>query len=480
MRQIDFEHGGIAQNILKAALPMLVAQVLNLLYNIVDRIYIARIPDIGTAALGAVGLCFPIIVIITAFSNLFGSGGAPLFAIARGSGDKARAGLILNLACTLLLCCAGVLMVIGLLFARPILVLFGASPEALQYALPYLMLYLLGTYPSMLTTGLNPFINAQGYATAGMLSVVIGAAANLVLDPVFIFVLGMGIRGAAAATVLSQLLSAAFVVYFLRCKSEYRVQPLPLRQLPANRRCIGDIVSLGTAGFIMHRNEAARCAGYAKSIVSLGTAAFIMQLTNSLVTICANSVLAVTGGDIYISVMTIISSVRQMVETPLYAITEGSSPIISYNYGARRPRKVLRAAVSMALMALVYTLTMLAPHFLISIFSSDPTLQADTIPSMKLYFSTFGFMLLQYVGQTVFKSLNKRRHAVFFSLLRKFIIVVPLTYLLPYAFGMGTDGVFAAEPVSNVIGGSLCFIVMLITVLPELKRMDREDAKTAK
>ena len=201
MRQIDFEHGGIAQNILKAALPMLVAQVLNLLYNIVDRIYIARIPDIGTAALGAVGLCFPIIVITTAFSNLFGSGGAPLFAIARGSGDKARAGLILNLACTLLLCCAGVLMVIGLLFARPILVLFGASPEALQYALPYLMLYLLGTYPSMLTTGLNPFINAQGYATAGMLSVVIGAAANLVLDPVFIFVLGMGIRGAAAATV---------------------------------------------------------------------------------------------------------------------------------------------------------------------------------------------------------------------------------------------------------------------------------------
>ena len=410
MRQIDFEHGGIAQNILKAALPMLVAQVLNLLYNIVDRIYIARIPDIGTAALGAVGLCFPIIVIITAFSNLFGSGGAPLFAIARGSGDKARAGLILNLACTLLLCCAGVLMVIGLLFARPILVLFGASPEALQYALPYLMLYLLGTYPSMLTTGLNPFINAQGYATAGMLSVVIGAAANLVLDPVFIFVLGMGIRGAAAATVLSQLLSAAFVVYFLRCKSEYRVQPLPLRQLPANRRCIGDIVSLGTAGFIM-------------------------QLTNSVVTICCNN--------------------------------------------------VLRAAVSMALMALVYTLTiwaviLLAPHFLISIFSSDPTLQADTIPAMKLYFSTFGFMLLQYVGQTVFKSLNKRRHAVFFSLLRKVIIVVPLTYLLPYAFGMGTDGVFAAEPVSNVIGGSLCFIVMLITVLPELKRMDREDAKTAK
>ena len=352
-------------------------------------------------------------------------------------------------------------MVIGLLFARPILVLFGASPEALQYALPYLMLYLLGTYPSMLTTGLNPFINAQGYATAGMLSVVIGAAANLVLDPVFIFVLGMGIRGAAAATVLSQLLSAAFCGVFPALQVRNTAcSRCPCVKLPDNRRCIGDIVSLGTAGFIM-------------------------QLTNSVVTICCNNVLSVTGGDVYISVMTIISSVRQMVETPIYAITEGSSPIISYNYGARRPRKVLRAAVSMALMALVYTLTiwaviLLAPHFLISIFSSDPTLQADTIPAMKLYFSTFGFMLLQYVGQTVFKSLNKRRHAVFFSLLRKVIIVVPLTYLLPYAFGMGTDGVFAAEPVSNVIGGSLCFIVMLITVLPELKRMDREDAKTAK
>ena len=460
MKRIDFEHGTVTGNILGAALPMLVAQILSLLYNIVDRVYIARIPDVGTAALGAVGLCFPLIVVITAFSNLFGSGGAPLFSIERGKNNPQKAETIMNTSYSMVCACAVVLMVIGFLFARPLLTLFGASADAMVYAYPYMMLYLIGTLPSMIATGMNPFINAQGYATAGMLSVVIGAAANLVLDPVFIFVLGMGIRGAAAATVLSQLLSAAFVVYFLRCKSEYRVQPLPLRQLPANRRCIGDIVSLGTAGFIM-------------------------QLTNSVVTICCNNVLSVTGGDVYISVMTIISSVRQMVETPIYAITEGSSPIISYNYGARRPRKVLRAAVSMALMALVYTLTiwaviLLAPHFLISIFSSDPTLQADTIPAMKLYFSTFGFMLLQYVGQTVFKSLNKRRHAVFFSLLRKVIIVVPLTYLLPYAFGIGTDGVFAAEPVSNVIGGSLCFIVMLITVLPELKRMDREDAKTAK
>ena len=460
MKRIDFENGTVTNNILSAALPMLVAQILNLLYNIVDRIYIARIHDIGTTALGAVGLCFPIIMIITAFSNLFDSGGAPIFSINRGKGDSRTADMIMNTAFTMLCGSAAVLMLIGFLFARPLLTLFGASDDALVYAYPYLMIYLLGTLPSMIATGMNPFINAQGYAIIGMLSVTVGAVANIILDPIFIFVLDMGIKGAAIATVISQILSALLVFYFLHGKSELKVRWI-------------------------HINEISECTRHARDIISLGSAGFIMQLTNSLVTICCNNVLSVTGGDVYISVMTIISSVRQMVETPIYAITEGSSPIISYNYGARRPRKVLRAAVSMALMALVYTVTiwaviLLAPHFLISIFSSDPTLQADTIPAMKLYFSTFGFMLLQYVGQTVFKSLNKRRHAVFFSLLRKVIIVVPLTYLLPYAFGMGTDGVFAAEPVSNVIGGSLCFIVMLITVLPELKRMDREDAKTAK
>ena len=460
MKRIDFEHGTVTGNILGAALPMLVAQILSLLYNIVDRVYIARIPEVGTAALGAVGLCFPLIVIITAFSNLFGSGGAPLFSIERGKNDQKKAERIMNTSYSMVCVCAVILMVIGFLFARPLLSLFGASADAMVYAYPYMMIYLIGTLPSMVATGMNPFINAQGYSTVGMLSVTIGAVANLLLDPLFIFVFGFGVQGAAIATVISQTLSAVFVLYFLTRKSELKVR-------------------------FVRKDEISECAGYAKNIVSLGTAGFIMQLTNSVVTICCNNVLSVTGGDVYISVMTIISSVRQMVETPIYAITEGSSPIISYNYGARRPRKVLRAAVSMALMALIYTLTiwaviLLAPHFLISIFSSDPTLQADTIPAMKLYFSTFGFMLLQYVGQTVFKSLNKRRHAVFFSLLRKVIIVVPLTYLLPYAFGMGTDGVFAAEPVSNVIGGSLCFIVMLITVLPELKRMDREDAKTAR
>ena len=193
MKRIDFEHGTVTGNILGAALPMLVAQILNLLYNIVDRIYIARIPNIGTAALGAVGLCFPLIVVITAFSNLFGSGGAPLFSIYRGKGEPQRAANVMNTSFTMVCVCAVVLMAVGFIFARPLLVLFGASTDALVYAYPYLMIYLIGTLPSMIATGMNPFINAQGYSTIGMTSVAVGAVANLLLDPLFIFVFGFGV-----------------------------------------------------------------------------------------------------------------------------------------------------------------------------------------------------------------------------------------------------------------------------------------------
>ena len=453
MKRVDFENGTITSNILGASLPMLVAQILSLLYNIVDRIYIARIPHIGTAALGAVGLCFPVIVIITAFSNLFGSGGAPLFSIERGKNEPQEAKKIMNISFSMVCICAIVLMVIGFLFARPILVLFGASKDALIYAYPYLMLYLIGTLPSMIATGMNPFINAQGYSTIGMLSVAIGAVANLLLDPLFIFVLGFGVQGAAIATILSQTLSAAFVLFFLTRKSELRVR-------------------------LLRKNEVPQCTGYAKDIVSLGSAGFIMQLTNSLVTICCNNVLSVAGGDIYISVMTIISSVRQLVETPLHAINEGASPILSYNYGACRPKHVRKAGAILSVMVLVYTavtwsMIILIPEFLIRIFSSDTVLLKDAVIALKQYFAAFIFMDLQYIGQTVFKSLNKKKFAIFFSLLRKVFIVVPLTYLMPYALHMGTKGVFLAEPVSNVIGGSICFVTMLCTVLPELKKMEK-------
>ena len=454
MKQIDFENGTVTRNIFSTAIPMLVAQILSLLYNIVDRIYIARIPDVGTTALGAVGICFPLIVIITAFANLFGSGGAPLFSIYRGMKENGKAQTVMNTSFTMVCLSGAVLMAVGMLFARPLLVLFGASEDALVYAYPYMMLYLIGTIPSMLATGMNPFINAQGYAVTGMLSVAIGAITNLILDPLFIFVLGFGIRGAAIATVISQLLSAAYVLLFLEKRAELKAR-------------------------FMKKKELKSCAEYAKNIVSLGTSGFIMQLTNSLVSICCNNVLGVTGGDVYISVMTIISSVRQMVETPIYAINEGTSPVLSYNYGAKRPKFVRKAMVTLAIMVLVYTavvwsVIIFAPDYLIAVFSSDKLLIQDAIPALKTYFAAFIFMDFQYIGQTVFKSLNKKKQAIFFSLLRKVFIVVPLTYLLPYGFKMGTHGVFLAEPVSNVIGGSRCVITMLMMVLPELKRMENK------
>lgn len=453
MKRIDFENGTVTGNIIGAALPMLVAQILNLLYNIVDRIYIARIPEVGTAALGAVGLCFPLIVIISAFANLFGSGGAPLFSIFRGKKEEQQAIHIMNTSFSMLCFSAVILMVIGLTFAHPLLTLFGASKAALTYAVPYMMIYLIGTLPSMIAVGMNPFINAQGYSVIGMSSVAIGAVANLLLDPLFIFALGFGVCGAAIATVISQCLSAVFILIFLTKKAELKVR-------------------------FLRRNELSQSLDYAKNIISLGTAGFIMQLTNSLVTICCNNVLSVTGGDIYISVMTIVSSVRQLVETPIYAINEGTSPILSYNYGAGRPSRVRKAGIVMGIMifgytAVMWSLIILAPGALIQVFSSDATLIQDSIPALKQYFAAFIFMDLQYIGQTVFKSLNKKKQAIFFSLLRKVFIVVPLTYLMPYAMHMGTAGVFLAEPMSNIIGGSLCFITMLCTVLPELKRMEK-------
>ena len=282
----------------------------------------------------------------------------------------------MNTSFTMVVACAVVLMLIGFLFARPLLVVFGASKDALVYAYPYFMIYLIGTLPSMIATGMNPFINAQGYSTIGMTSIAVGAIANLLLDPLFIFALGFGVQGAAIATVISQFLSAAFVLFFLTKKSELKVR-------------------------FLKKDEFAECTGYAKNIVSLGTAGFIMQLTNSLVSICCNNILSNVGGDIYISVMTIVSSVRQLVETPIHAMNEGTSPILSYNYGARRPSRVRKAMMVMGAMMLGYTAIMWSiiivfPNALIGIFSSDATLMKDAVPALKQYFAAFIFMDCQY------------------------------------------------------------------------------------
>ena len=455
IRHIDYQNGSMLSCILQSALPLLAAQILNLLYNIVDRIYIARIPSVGTTVIGAVGLCFPVIILVTAFTNMYGSGGSPLFAIACGEGNTARAGRLLNLSLRLEILTALVLTLSGELFCTPLLRLFGASSITLPYARSYLRIYLLGNLFSMIATGMNPFINAQGFPLVGMVTVTIGALCNILLDPLFIFVFGMGVQGAAIATVISQALSALFVIRFL-----------------TGRTTLLHITSMSWREFISSRKEI-------RNIISLGLSSFVMQVTNSLVSIACNGALSQTGGDLYISIMAIISSIRQIMDTPIFAISDGTSPVVSYNYGARRPDRVKEGIRILTILGFLYTIAawifiVTQTKFLISIFSSDPAILKEAVPAVHMYFAAFVFQTFQHSGQTTFKSLGKKRRAIFFSLLRKAVIVIPLTYLLPFTFHMGSMGVFMAEPVSNVIGGLACFITMLVTILPELKKMETD------
>lgn len=426
---------------------MLVAQILNLMYNIVDRIYIGRIPGQGLLALGGVGLCFPFITLITAFTNLYGAGGAPLCSIERGRGHQEEAQQIMNTSFWLLVITGVLLTVLGSTFCRPVLTLFGASDTSLPYAMSYMRIYLLGTIFSMVALGMNPFINSQGFANVGMTTIFLGAVTNIVLDPLFIFVFRLGVQGAAWATVCSQILSAVFVMRFLTgSRAELR---LLLRKRPAlQRKHVWDIIGLGSASFVM-------------------------QCTNSLVQIACNRMLGAFGGDIYISTMTIINSVRQILDTPVLAIADGASPILSYNYGAGRYDNVKKSIRFITLSALAYTtvvwvLVLLLPELFIGIFNNDDSLLTVAVPALHIYFFAFIFQALQYSGQTVFKSLNKKKQAIFFSLLRKVVIVVPLTFLLPYVGKLGANGVFIAEPISNFLGGSACFLAMLLMVFPEL------------
>ena len=452
MKKIDFDNDSIKKNILQAALPMLAAQILSLLYNIVDRIYIARIPDMGTTALGAVGLCFPIIMLTIAFSNLFGSGGAPLFSIKRGMSDDRAANTIMNTSFTMVCTFAVVFTALCMIFAKPILIVFGASENALKYALPYLLIYLIGTLPSMISTGMNPFINAQGYSTTGMLSVAIGAVANLVLDPLFIFGFNFGIKGAAIATVISQILSAVYVLHFLRKKAELKVRLMTLSEFSENTR-------------------------YAKDIISLGTSGCVMQLTNSLVSICCNNVLSVTGGDLYISVMTIVSSIRQMVETPIYAIVEGSSPVLSYNYGAKnagRVKKIFRLLLITCLSysMLLWAAVQLVPKAFVRIFTSDAALVNFTAPVLRIYLGGLFLFGIQIACQMTFTSLGKAVNSIVVAVVRKFVLLLPLIYLLPHFVSDPVTGVYTAEPIADILAvtfTSILFFFQFRKALAEIQ-----------
>lgn len=443
----DFSKGTVSKNIISIAIPMTAAQILNLLYNIVDRIYIGMIPEVGQTALGGLGLCFPIIMLITAFTNLFG-GAAPLCGIALGKNDEKEAALVMGNAFSLLLLCGSFLMIMGLIFHRPILFLFGASDSTYPYASQYITIYLLGTLSVMIALGMNPYINSQGFARIGMLTVILGACSNIVLDPLFIFFFHMGVRGAAVATVISQTLSAIWVLKFLTGKHAL------LKLRPSTMKL--DFAR------VLH-------------ICTLGLSSFMMSFTNSLVQVVCNKTLQQVGGDLYISIMTILNSVREIAQTPIGGLTNGASPVLSFNYGRKNYTAVKKGiwfttAIGVTYTFFIWGIIFFFPKLFIRIFSRDAALIEKAIPALHIYFFGFFMMALQFSGQCAFTSLGKAKNAIFFSILRKVVIVVPLTLILPHIGSLGVTGVFLAEPISNVIGGIACFGTMLLTVMSELNQ----------
>lgn len=451
-RQNDFSQGSIPRNIMSLAIPMTAAQLVNVLYSVVDRIYLGHLPEGDSLALTGLGVTMPIVSILMGFANLCGTGGAPLCSISRGRGDDGEAERVMGNAFVLLLLLGAAGTAFFLALKEPILYLFGASPDTFPYADGYMSIYLCGTLFVMISLGMNPFISAQGFGKVGMMTVLLGAAVNIALDPVLIFVFHMGVRGAALATVFSQALSAAWVLIFLTGKRA--ILRLRRENLRLDKKRTQKIVSLGLSGFFVN-------------------------MTNSLVQVVCNATLQTYGGDLYVGVMTIINSVREVFIMPVQGLTNGSQPVQGYNYGAKqygRVRQAIRFSVGVTVVysALFWAAAMAFPEPLIYIFKSDPDIIRAGVPALRVYFSMFLFMSLQLAGQGVFVGLGRSRQAIFFSLLRKAVINAPLTLILPR--WMGTGGVFAAEAVSQLAGGVACFATMYITVYRPLGRLQDGEA----
>jgi len=431
---------------MRLALPMTLAQLINILYSIVDRVYLGHLPGAEHLALTGVGLTLPIINIIMSVAALCGTGGSPLFSIARGRQDEEDAEFIMGNSFMLLLI-FGILMTVSvIIFLKPILYLFGASDVTYPYARDYLSMYTAGTLFVMIGLGMNPFINAQGFGRTGMLTVAIGAAINIVLDPIFIFSLGMGIRGAALATIIAQFFSAVWVMLFLTGKRAVLNLKLSCMKLHAKR---------------------------VRKILALGLSGFFMNITTSLTQIVCNITLQRYGGDLLVGVMAVINSLREVIFMALTGIQNGTVPVIGYNYGAEEYERVrssikFSTAVTASYTVATWILIMLAPGALIRIFSREPDLIAVGIPAMRTYFMLYVFMSMQISGQFVFLGLGRSKYAVFFSSLRKAFVAAPLTILLPL-WGLGTNGVFYAEAASHFIGGMACFITMYFVVYRRMR-----------
>ena len=452
-RKGDFSQGNVSGNILRLGLPMMLAELVHVLYNIVDRMYIGHMPRGGTIALTGLGICFPLITLIGAFANLCSTGGATLATIARGEGDDARAQRIMETAFTGLLG-IGVFLTAVLYFTAPVtLRLLGGDEETLAPALSYFRVYVLGTVPVLISLGMNAYINAQGFPRVGMVTVLLGAALNIALDPLLIFTMNMGIRGAALATVISQTVSALWVLGFLR-----------------SRRA-----NLRLTAFRPDRSEL-------KGIVKLGVTGFTFRVTNSITQAIVNIMLKAWGGalsTIYVGAMSLINSLREIMSLPNSGIVMGGQSVMSYNYGAKQYRRVSQSIrftflSGLAINFVMWALIMFVPEPLIRIFTSDRKLIDTAVVCARIFFGAFPFMALQQAGQSTFVALNYPRYALFFSLLRKIVLVAPLTLLLPN-IGLGVYGVFWAELASQVTGATACFVTMYMVIWRHMKEEGKKE-----
>jgi len=429
----------IGKLLLKLSIPTVIAQLINMLYNVVDRIYIGHIPGEGSLALTGVGVCMPIIMIVTAFAALISSGGAPRASICMGKQDNKSAEQILGNCFSLQIVVSIVLTVVLLIWNKDLLMAFGASKNTLGYATDYMRIYALGTLFVQLTLGMNAFITAQGFTTTSMVSVLIGAICNITLDPVFIFVFNMGVKGAALATVLSQAISTMWVVVFLSGKKT---------QLHLQKK----YMDLKPKIFL--------------PCVALGLATFIMQASESVVTVCFNSSLLHYGGDIAVGAMTILTSVMQFAMLPLQGIAQGSQPIASYNYGAKNADRVKKTFRLLVITCLTYSTLLWAavqiiPKVFVSIFTSDAKLVAFTAPMLKIYLGGLFLFGIQIACQITFTSLGKAVNSIIVAVMRKFVLLLPLIYIMPHVVSNPTIGVYMAEPIADII--AVLFTSVLFT-----------------
>ena len=445
-RKIDLGSGNVRSLLLKLAIPAVVAQVINLLYNIVDRIYIGHIPVVGTSALTGVGLCLPLLMLINAFASMAGAGGAPRAAISMGQGKKDEAEKILGNCFSALLIFAVILTIIFGIFAKSLLILFGASENTLPYALDYFLIYNVGNIFVLIVMGMNPFLTTQGFAKFSMLTTVIGAVFNIILDPIFIFGLGMGVKGAALATILSQCVSAVWVLKFLTGKKT--ILKLQLKNL----KLIPQVLF---------------------PCLALGMSSFIMLSTESLLSISFNSSLAKYGGDLAVGAMTIISSVSQLIMMPINGVCQGAQPLLSFNFGAGKKERVMETFKYELMICAGYTtlfwlLTMIAPQIFASIFSSDAALIEKAAWCMRIYMAGIFALGFQISCQQTFVALGQAKTSLLLACLRKLVLLIPLIFVFPLFFENKVFAVFLAEPISDIVAAMVttgCFFTKIRGIL---------------